>query len=189
MAVSLGPLHGIKIFWMIETMILIVSLMFINIRGVRHSSRLNEVLGAMDLILETTVVILGFVLAWHPQLLASQWTYGITYPAVEQVHVRVEPGDYFLCGAGVDFPGGAGDTTSGDDYSAHEHRPDFYCFHFRRGFLDGGFGHPAVAEICFQYQRPGGANREIHSLPGTYRRAVSPPSWGQPFCSSAPTPA
>ncbi len=71
--VSLGPLHGIKIFWMIETIILIVSLMFINIRGVRHSSRLNEILGAMDLILETTVVVLGFVLAWQPQLLASQW--------------------------------------------------------------------------------------------------------------------
>ena len=72
--ISLGPFHGIKIFWMIETVILIISLMLINIRGVRHSSRLNEILGAMDLILETTVVVLGFVLAWHPQLLASQWT-------------------------------------------------------------------------------------------------------------------
>jgi APA family basic amino acid/polyamine antiporter len=59
---------------MIETIVLIVSLMFINIRGVRHSSRLNEILGAMDLVLETTVVVLGFVLAWNPQLLASQWT-------------------------------------------------------------------------------------------------------------------
>jgi APA family basic amino acid/polyamine antiporter len=71
--ITLGPFHGLKIFWMIETMVLILSLMFINIRGVRHSSRLNEILGAMDLILETTVVVLGFVLAWHPQLLASQW--------------------------------------------------------------------------------------------------------------------
>ena len=74
MVVSLGPLQNIKIFWLIETIVLIVALMLINIRGVRHSSRLNEILGAMDLILETTVVVLGFVLAWHPQLLASQWT-------------------------------------------------------------------------------------------------------------------
>ena len=74
LVVSLGPFHDIKIFWMIETIVLIVSLMFINIRGVRHSSRLNEILGAMDLVLETTVVVLGFVLAWNPQLLASQWT-------------------------------------------------------------------------------------------------------------------
>ena len=72
-AVAIGPLHDIKIFWLIETMVLIFSLMYLNIRGVRHSSRLNEILGAMDLILETTVVMLGFILAWHPQMLASQW--------------------------------------------------------------------------------------------------------------------
>jgi APA family basic amino acid/polyamine antiporter len=72
--VSLGPFHAIKIYWLIETVVIIIALMLINIRGVRHSSRLNEILGAMDLILETTVVVLGFVLAWHPQLLASQWT-------------------------------------------------------------------------------------------------------------------
>jgi APA family basic amino acid/polyamine antiporter len=42
--IALGPLHGIKIFWLIETMVLIFSLMFINIRGVRQSSRLNEIL-------------------------------------------------------------------------------------------------------------------------------------------------
>ena len=71
--VSVGPFQNIKIFWLIETMVLIISLMLINIRGVRYSSRLNEILGAMDLILETTVVLLGFILAWHPDLLASQW--------------------------------------------------------------------------------------------------------------------
>jgi basic amino acid/polyamine antiporter, APA family len=73
LVVAIGPFQNIKIFWLIETMVLIVSLMLINIRGVRHSSRLNEILGAMDLILETTVVVLGFILAWHPDLLASQW--------------------------------------------------------------------------------------------------------------------
>jgi APA family basic amino acid/polyamine antiporter len=71
--IAIGPLHDIKIVWLLETMVLIFSLMFINIRGVRHSSRLNEILGAMDLVLETTVVMLGFILAWHPALLASQW--------------------------------------------------------------------------------------------------------------------
>jgi APA family basic amino acid/polyamine antiporter len=75
--IALGPFHDIKIFWLIETMVLIFSLMFINIRGVRQSSRLNEILGAIDLILETTVVLLGFVLAWNPQLLASQWNLAI----------------------------------------------------------------------------------------------------------------
>lgn len=73
-AIALGPFHAIKIFWLIETMVLIAFLMWVNIRGVRHSSRLNEVLGAMDLILETTVVLLGFLLAWKPDLLLGQWT-------------------------------------------------------------------------------------------------------------------
>ena len=71
--IAIGPFHEIKIFWLIETMVLIGFLILINIRGVRHSSRLNEVLGAMDLVLETSVVVLGFILAWNPQLLVSQW--------------------------------------------------------------------------------------------------------------------
>lgn len=84
MAVTLGPFHDIKIFWMIETMVLILFLMFVNIRGVRQSSRLNEILGAMDLVLETTVVFLGFFLAWNPELLANQWTQALHTLPVSQ---------------------------------------------------------------------------------------------------------
>jgi APA family basic amino acid/polyamine antiporter len=76
-AISVGPFHAIKIYWLIETMALIFFLMIVNIRGVRHSSRLNEVLGALDLILESSVVLLGFVLAWKPELLISQWTQAV----------------------------------------------------------------------------------------------------------------
>lgn len=82
--IAVGPFHEIKIFWLIETVVLILFLMLINIRGVRHSSRLNEVLGAMDLIIETTLVLLGFVLAWNAQLLASQWTETLHTLSVKQ---------------------------------------------------------------------------------------------------------
>ncbi len=73
-SIAIGPLADIKIVWLLETMLLIAILIWINIRGVRESSLLNEVLGAMDLILESSVVFFGFALAWNPQLLLNQWT-------------------------------------------------------------------------------------------------------------------
>ena len=73
-SIAVGPFHDIKIVWFAETMILIAFLVWINIRGVRESSLLNETLGAIDLILESSVVFFGFVLAWNPQLLLNQWT-------------------------------------------------------------------------------------------------------------------
>jgi APA family basic amino acid/polyamine antiporter len=73
-SIAVGPIADIKIVWLAETMVLIGFLIWINIRGVRESSLLNELLGAMDLILESSVVFFGFVLAWDPQLLLHQWT-------------------------------------------------------------------------------------------------------------------
>jgi APA family basic amino acid/polyamine antiporter len=73
-SIAVGPFADIKIVWLAETMLLIAFLIWINIRGVRESSLLNETLGAVDLILESSVVFFGFVLAWNPQLLLSQWT-------------------------------------------------------------------------------------------------------------------
>lgn len=73
-SIAVGPFADIKIIWLIETMLLIAFLIVVNIRGVRESSMLNEVLGAMDLMLESSVIFFGFILAWNPQLLAEQWT-------------------------------------------------------------------------------------------------------------------
>ncbi len=73
-SVAIGPLADVKIIWLVETMLLIAFLIWINIRGVRESSLLNEVLGGMDLLLESSVVFFGFTLAWNPQLLLNQWT-------------------------------------------------------------------------------------------------------------------
>jgi basic amino acid/polyamine antiporter, APA family len=83
-AIAIGPFPDIKIVWLVETMALIAFLTWINVRGVRESSRLNEVLGAFDLILETTVVSMGFFLAWNPQLLLSQWTESLRTLPVSQ---------------------------------------------------------------------------------------------------------
>jgi APA family basic amino acid/polyamine antiporter len=76
-SIAVGPFEDIKIIWLVETMLLIGFLIWINMRGVRESSLLNEVLGAMDLLLESSVVFLGFTLAWNPDLLLSQWTHAL----------------------------------------------------------------------------------------------------------------
>ncbi len=90
-SVAWGPFREIKIVWLVETMLLIAFLIWINVRGVRESSLLNEVLGAVDLILESSVVFFGFVLAWNPQLLLSQWT----------VALQTLPLDRFMYGSSL----------------------------------------------------------------------------------------
>jgi APA family basic amino acid/polyamine antiporter len=59
--------------WAAETIILIVFLIYLNIRGVRESSLFNEVIGAIDILTESSIIICGFVLAWKPELFAFQW--------------------------------------------------------------------------------------------------------------------
>ncbi len=73
-SIAIGPFADVKIVWLAETMVLIGFLIWINIRGVRESSLLNELLGAVDLLLESSVVFFGFALAWNPELLLRQWT-------------------------------------------------------------------------------------------------------------------
>jgi APA family basic amino acid/polyamine antiporter len=76
-SIAFGPFPDIKIVWLIETMLLIGFLIVVNIRGVRESSLLNEALGLMDLLLESSVIFFGFILAWNPQLLLEQWTHAL----------------------------------------------------------------------------------------------------------------
>ena len=60
--------------WAAETMILITFLIWLNIRGVRESSLFNEIIGAIDIITESSIIILGFLFAWKPELFVLQWT-------------------------------------------------------------------------------------------------------------------
>lgn len=59
--------------WAIETIILITILLFLNVRGIRESSRLNEIFCAVDLFNETFILVVGFIVAWSPQLLQVQF--------------------------------------------------------------------------------------------------------------------
>jgi APA family basic amino acid/polyamine antiporter len=44
-------------------------LTFLNILGVRQSSRLNELVTGIDICNETLILVAGFLFAWHPQML------------------------------------------------------------------------------------------------------------------------
>ncbi|HVP90579.1 MAG TPA: APC family permease [Terriglobales bacterium] len=79
-AVNLGPFHNVNILWLGETMAMIIFLRWLNVRGVRESSRLNEIIGLVDLMMEMSIVTFGFILAWRPQLLMDQWKHQFPTP-------------------------------------------------------------------------------------------------------------
>ncbi len=72
-SVSIGPLRQLNPIWAAETVVLILFLIWLNIRGIRESSLFNEVIGAVDMITESSVIVVGFLFAWKPELLVHQF--------------------------------------------------------------------------------------------------------------------
>ncbi len=70
---NLGVVSLYKPYNVIEAVILIGLLTWLNIRGIRESSLFNEILGAIDIITESAIVVFGFAVAWRPELLVGQW--------------------------------------------------------------------------------------------------------------------
>jgi APA family basic amino acid/polyamine antiporter len=80
--INIGPFKDINYLWLIETMSMIIFLRWLNIKGVKESSRVNEVIGFVDLLMEMSIVAFGFLLAWKPELLAYQWQH--QFPTARQ---------------------------------------------------------------------------------------------------------
>ncbi|MGC8873744.1 MAG: APC family permease [Chloroflexia bacterium] len=80
--VSFGPIRDLNLLWLGETMAIIIFLRWLNVRGIRESSLVNEVIGLMDLLLEMSVVVFGFILAWKPELLVQQFLH--EFPSRQQ---------------------------------------------------------------------------------------------------------
>jgi len=70
---TIGPFHNVNPVWCLETLTLIGILIWLNVRGIRESSFLNEVIGVIVILTESALVIIGFLFAWRPELLALQW--------------------------------------------------------------------------------------------------------------------
>lgn len=71
--IPVGPFTQVNLVWCLETLVLIAFLVWINIRGMRESSLLNEIIGVVVILAESALIILGFLFAWKPDLLVSQW--------------------------------------------------------------------------------------------------------------------
>ncbi len=80
-------LPGVQPLLILEATFFVVMLTVLNILGVRESSRFNEVLGALDVISESTILFFGFLFAFDPSLLVhqmiTQWPnpYNLAYGA------------------------------------------------------------------------------------------------------------
>jgi basic amino acid/polyamine antiporter, APA family len=77
--IALGPLTIYDPVLALEALGLIFALIWLNIRGIKESSLFNEILGGIDIATESSIVIFGFVFAWKPELLASQWHETMTH--------------------------------------------------------------------------------------------------------------
>ena len=62
----LGEHHG----WFFVAVLAVTAILTgLNVMGVRHSSRINEIVAAIDVVNETLVLACGFIFAWSPQIL------------------------------------------------------------------------------------------------------------------------
>jgi APA family basic amino acid/polyamine antiporter len=65
---------GVQPILILQATFFVVMLTLLNIVGVRESSRFNELLGAIDVISETALLFLGYLLAFNPTMLIHQMT-------------------------------------------------------------------------------------------------------------------
>jgi APA family basic amino acid/polyamine antiporter len=80
---TVGPFQDVNLIWLAETLALILLLALLNVRGIRESSLFNSVLGALDLVLEASIIVIGFAFAWQPELFLRQWQ--TEFPSTDQL--------------------------------------------------------------------------------------------------------
>jgi len=70
--VALGPLD-VHAVWLFESLSLISGMIWLNILGIRESSRFNELIGGVSIVTEVLILVFGLLFAWKPDLLSYQW--------------------------------------------------------------------------------------------------------------------
>jgi APA family basic amino acid/polyamine antiporter len=78
-SVTIGPFANINPLWCLEALAIIAFLIWLNIRGVRESSMLNEILGAVDIVTESSIIVMGFLFAFKPEVLTDHWIYALRH--------------------------------------------------------------------------------------------------------------
>ncbi|GAC1332909.1 MAG: amino acid permease [Chloroflexota bacterium] len=63
----------------IEAIVLVLALLLLNTVGVRESSKLNELAGAVDILAESSLIFIGFFFAFNPAFYWNQTSYFFTH--------------------------------------------------------------------------------------------------------------
>ncbi len=72
----------INYLWLSESFAFILFLIWLNIIGIKESSLFNELIGAFDISIESSVIVFGFLFAWKPEYLIQQWQ--TSFPTLHQ---------------------------------------------------------------------------------------------------------
>ncbi len=70
---TIGPFQHVHLGLMLQTLVVIAVLIWLNVRGMREASLLNEIIGVVIILTESAIVIMGFLLVWDPGLVTAQW--------------------------------------------------------------------------------------------------------------------
>lgn len=71
---NLGPIHMAWI-WLLESVAGILFLIWLNVRGIKISTDFNGIIGTIAIIAQTAIVVAGFVLVWHPEMVAHEFLF------------------------------------------------------------------------------------------------------------------
>src|SRR5713226_5718348 len=77
LSIQVGPTR-LYWFWLLETLLGILVLIWMNVRGIKISSTFNNFLGVVAIAGQVIIVIAGFSLVWDPSLVVQNFTH---YPA------------------------------------------------------------------------------------------------------------
>ena len=143
--VSFGPFHEVAIIWCLEAVVMTFFLIWLNIRGMRESSLVNEILGAIDIISESSIIIFGFLFVWKPDLLASQWQWQVQHWDWKQ----------FMYGSSlaiISFVGLESISQAAQETRrpGHDRPPDLHLPHLYRLHLRHLFFHPRPGDCSLE---------------------------------------
>jgi len=77
LSIQVGPTR-LYWFWLLETLLGILVLIWMNVRGIKVSSTFNNFLGVVAIAGQAIIVMAGFSLVWDPSLVVQNFTH---YPA------------------------------------------------------------------------------------------------------------
>src|SRR2546421_1468640 len=72
--VTLGPIN-LAWLWLVESVVGIVVLIWLNVRGIKVSTNFNEIIGTIAIVAQTVIVLAGFVLVWQPDMVAHEFLF------------------------------------------------------------------------------------------------------------------